>query len=503
MAPSPQERKVLQAASTNVIVAPVSQNTTTTTTSNTMSNNNNNNNTKHAKHPRTVVMMRTASQSTDDGDSQYKRTADSSRSSLSLLDEEEALAVASARMGENVYDSPNAVPRKIMDEKSFSKHISSSSDDDDDYKDHHDNNNQIRMTRMKNHGSSSSNNKHHHAMDTPADEYAAASAGILASGLAWVQRSRESRRRKYLQHQAEQQLRKIREAECKVPFDNHHSTTTCGANPTFLQMRNYDGSSHQNRNNTNHGNSSSTDIDIIRVSPPRLSKSGEGASAHLDWGDLQEDEYSIPKVRVADGSGGSESPYILTPDQMHQVAIHVLPKSVAYNRWKRIYGLGRDGDSFDGCLRLIEGVSRTLMVVRTTKGEVFGGYADSPWHSQAQKQSQFYGGAGACLFSLVGGDNNNGNGNNNGNNNNNNNPTRVKVFNWTGKNRYIQLCDVSRKMLAFGGGGEDGVFGLAVEEDFQKGSTGPCDTFDNVQLCSEEIFAIVDLEFWEFPSGMF
>jgi hypothetical protein len=58
-------------------------------------------------------------------------------------------------------------------------------------------------------------------------------------------------------------------------------------------------------------------------------------------------------------------------------------------------------------------------------------------------------------------------------------------------------------MFAFGGGGDDGAFGLAVEEDFQRGSTGHCDTFDNEPLCDEENFKIVDLEIWEFLTGVF
>ena len=58
-------------------------------------------------------------------------------------------------------------------------------------------------------------------------------------------------------------------------------------------------------------------------------------------------------------------------------------------------------------------------------------------------------------------------------------------------------------MMAFGGGGADGAFGLCVEEDFQTGSTGPCDTFDNEPLCDQETFEIVDVEFWEFLTGVF
>lgn len=183
---------------------------------------------------------------------------------------------------------------------------------------------------------------------------------------------------------------------------------------------------------------------------------------------------------------------------MHQIAIHVLPRGIAYCPWRRVYSLSRDGDSFDGCLRIISDVPRTLLVIRTTRGAIFGGYADSPWRSVEMGNARFYGSAQACLFSVK-------------------NPylssstngglkspsSLLNVYPWSGKNRYIQLCDMSSKMLAFGGGGVDGAFGLCIQEDFQTGSTGPCDTFDNAPLCDQDTFEIVDVEFWEFMTGVF
>ena len=58
-------------------------------------------------------------------------------------------------------------------------------------------------------------------------------------------------------------------------------------------------------------------------------------------------------------------------------------------------------------------------------------------------------------------------------------------------------------MMAFGGGGEEGSFGLCVEQEFQGGSTGHCDTFDNAPLCEQENFKIVDVELWGFLVGQF
>jgi hypothetical protein len=198
----------------------------------------------------------------------------------------------------------------------------------------------------------------------------------------------------------------------------------------------------------------------------------------------REDDASwIPPVRVEEEPELELHPYILTPSEMQQVALYVLPRGIAYCRWTRLYSLARDGDSFDACLRLVAHQRPTLLVLRTSWGEVMGGFADEPWQSDGG--GAYYGGPGACLFKVQGG--------------------TVKYYKWTGLNRYIQLCDASRKMLAFGGGGDDGAFGLSVEQDFQLGSTGPCATFENEPLCEQEPenFSIVDLEIFGFLIGQF
>ena len=314
-------------------------------------------------------------------------------------------------------------------------------------------------------------------------EEEAMNAGILASGLAWVQRQRERRRREYLQTQAELQLQKIMQAEQQRTQNQRPAGTTSETTATATTYPHIKGKySEDTEDSDNAAN--------LKVSSPRPSKSGEGATGHIDIADLaqeqDDDMYLTPKVRIQEeDTSSTRTPYILNEEQMHQIAIHVLPKTISFCKWRRLYGLARDGDSFERCLRTISNVQRTLLVVRTTKGAVFGGYADSSWQSKELGNNRFYGSAQACLFSCISGSD------------------KLRVYKWTGKNRYIQLCDSSKKMFAFGGGGEDGAFGLCVEEDFQTGSTGPCDTFGNQPLCDQETFEIVDLEFWEFLTGVF
>lgn len=180
-------------------------------------------------------------------------------------------------------------------------------------------------------------------------------------------------------------------------------------------------------------------------------------------------------------------PYLLTREQMNYLSENALPPSIMFSKWKRLYSLQRDGDSFSSAfLKMVQGHTRTLLVIETTKNEIMGAYVNSSWESQGIGGSaQFYGSAQACLFSIS------------------KDTGEVKVFKWSGKNRYIQVCDIHHKLIALGGGGEEGEFGLCVEDDFRCGSTGNCDTFDNEQLCTEGQFEIVNVECWGFISGVF
>lgn len=342
----------------------------------------------------------------------------------------------------------------------------------------------------------------------------AMTVGIMAQGLAWARRQRDRRQRQYLQLQAEQQLRKIRQAqeqqqqeeEDEAPrslIDNSifrnlaatNSGTLRSGSGSFSDAGDLEEDQHENKKKTKT-------FDVTK----KVSKSGDGYSVELpgvvlDGGNSRDEEDAswVPPVRVEDESSDlSTCPFLLSASEMQQIAVHVLPKGISYCKWKRHYSLARDGDSFENCLRNVENVKQSLLVVRTTRNAVFGGFADEAWEPHMQGGACFYGGATACLFKVIPAPEND-------------NAaaaaaslsTKVKYFRWSGANRYVQLCDVSNKMLAFGGGGRDGAFGLCVEQDFQVGSTGPCATFENEPLCDQENFDIVDMEIYGFMLGQF
>eukprot|EP00571_Detonula_confervacea_P009234 CAMPEP_0172321836 /NCGR_PEP_ID=MMETSP1058-20130122/44426_1 /TAXON_ID=83371 /ORGANISM="Detonula confervacea, Strain CCMP 353" /LENGTH=699 /DNA_ID=CAMNT_0013037439 /DNA_START=83 /DNA_END=2182 /DNA_ORIENTATION=+ len=256
----------------------------------------------------------------------------------------------------------------------------------------------------------------------------------------------------------------------------------------------------------------------MKVSSPKCTLSGNGMSVDVDLPD--DDDYNLPDdVDYNDGVNNatnnnsveeeeeddpyfvsdvkivpeppqddiSTSPCILRPSQMKSLIVSGgLPPSLNFCKWKRLYSLSRDGDSFDQFLRLVEGHARTVLVVKTTRGEMFGGYADTRWEARHFRRSAngFYGSAQAFLFRFP----NYGQGRR---------EDKIVIYKWSGANRYIQLCDAAKRTVAFGGGGDEGGFGLCLS-DLTTGTTGHCSTFENEALCVEGYFDVQDLEVWGF-----
>jgi len=73
---------------------------------------------------------------------------------------------------------------------------------------------------------------------------------------------------------------------------------------------------------------------------------------------------------------------------------------------------------------------------------------------------------------------------------------RVEAWTWTGANTYFAVC--SENSIALGGGG--GSFGLLVEEDFSRGSSGASETYGNPPLSASSEFEVVNLECWGFTT---
>ena len=214
--------------------------------------------------------------------------------------------------------------------------------------------------------------------------------------------------------------------------------------------------------------------------------------------DDEEDDIilSLPPV-VAIKEDESSPEFLLSSVQMNTLREGVLPTGLHHRPWKRIYNLIRDGDSFVAFRKQLEdwhgsqGHQSSILVVKTTTGELIGGYASIPIVPLA---SSLGSAAGSCLFRL-----------NTKEENDKENIVKVYGKSYTATKKIV--FDATRCMIAFGGGDDsDGIdegFGLCLDDNFVRGTTARCSAFQNEPLvCSQDgIFDVQDVEIYGFVFG--
>jgi len=159
-------------------------------------------------------------------------------------------------------------------------------------------------------------------------------------------------------------------------------------------------------------------------------------------------------------------------DDLLKVLTLWLPERYQFSStWFLSYGTAQHGISLNTFFRRMENCEgASLCIIKTTGGEIFGGFAAEQW----VKRDDYYGNGETFLFSLSP------------------NPAR---YNWTEKNSFFQYS--SSDCIAFGGG-VSGRFGLWIDREFETGNSTFCHTFDNSPLAKEEFFQIIHVEFWCF-----
>jgi len=177
-----------------------------------------------------------------------------------------------------------------------------------------------------------------------------------------------------------------------------------------------------------------------------------------------------------------------------------LPFTLQYQRWSRIYCTSRDGDSFVTFLTKVKNYPKTLLAVKTSCGEIFGGYADCCWEQQNKSSccgGCYYGTGQSFLFSVC---------------DDGNNIPKTQVYRWTGLNPYWQYINCPGERIAMGGGGHDSSFGFCLQDYFTRGSTGHCDTYGNPPLVAHDVrgadsdggyYEVLDFEVYGFSPGGF
>lgn len=61
-----------------------------------------------------------------------------------------------------------------------------------------------------------------------------------------------------------------------------------------------------------------------------------------------------------------------------------------HQKWKCIYQASADGFSSASFHDKCDGVTATLTIIKTTNGNIFGGYTDKPWNSKVTPWSLYF-----------------------------------------------------------------------------------------------------------------
>jgi len=157
---------------------------------------------------------------------------------------------------------------------------------------------------------------------------------------------------------------------------------------------------------------------------------------------------------------------LLSESQLRRVAMW-LPVRHRRGGWSLLYSTMRDGISMQTMCRLSSGHAPTVLVVKDTKGHIFGGYASTAWRTSTR-----YYGTGECFVFQV--------------------EPRLVKYPWSKtSNDYFQFA--SADSLAMGGGGH---FSIWLDSELQFGNSGQCQTFNSPTLASFDQFQVSVVELW-------
>lgn len=156
--------------------------------------------------------------------------------------------------------------------------------------------------------------------------------------------------------------------------------------------------------------------------------------------------------------------------KMFLTLLCALPPRLQFRKFNLLYSTAEHGISLQTLYNRAKtgGSAPCLLAVKDTQGNVFGALTSEAW----RLHSRYYGSGESFLFSFF--------------------PT-FAVHEWTGANSYFMMG--KEDAIAVGGG--KGTFGLWLDADFLRGSSGPCETYGNQEgLTGQPQFECVHVEVW-------
>ncbi|XP_010882423.2 MTOR-associated protein MEAK7 [Esox lucius] len=144
--------------------------------------------------------------------------------------------------------------------------------------------------------------------------------------------------------------------------------------------------------------------------------------------------------------------------------------------WRLLFSTQLHGESFTKMVGSCRGCGPTVLLIKDTKGHVFGGYASHSW----EVKPQFQGDSRCLLFSVF---------------------PCLRVYTCTGYNQHYMYLNQGQQTMpnGLGMGGQHGYFGLWLDSDFGRGHSRArprCTTYGSPQMSAEEDFTVDSLEVW-------
>ncbi|XP_012725840.2 MTOR-associated protein MEAK7 isoform X1 [Fundulus heteroclitus] len=144
--------------------------------------------------------------------------------------------------------------------------------------------------------------------------------------------------------------------------------------------------------------------------------------------------------------------------------------------WRLVFSTHLHGESFTKMASGLMHHGPTVLLIKDTKGHVFGGFASQAW----EMKPQFQGDSRCFLFSVF--------------------PT-LRVYTATGYNEHFMYLNQHQQTMpnGLGMGGQHDYFGLWLDCDFGRGHSRArprCTTYGSPQLSADENFTLDSVEVW-------
>jgi hypothetical protein len=148
-----------------------------------------------------------------------------------------------------------------------------------------------------------------------------------------------------------------------------------------------------------------------------------------------------------------------------------LPQGQRGYNWQLSYSSSTHGLNWITFHRCVEPAGPSLLIIRTTQGEIIGCYASEQWVPNGK-----YAGTGECFAFKC-------------------KPGPFQTYTWSFKDPYFMMCTANSLVMGGGGG-----FAIRLDKHF-KGYSTSCDTFETSgPITKAENFEVFDLEVFCFVS---